>query len=44
MTEEERRTAAQKAPAQETAGREPGGSSLESLVLSRSPLTFRTLR
>lgn len=40
MTEEERRTAAQKAAAQETVGREPGGSSLESLVLSRSPLTF----
>lgn len=34
MTEEERRTATQKAAAQ------PGGSLLESLVLSRSPLSF----
>jgi len=34
MTEEEQRTATQKAAA------EPGGSPLESLVLSRSPLTF----
>jgi hypothetical protein len=34
MTEEEQKTATQKAAAQ------PGGSLLESLVLSRSPLTF----
>ena len=34
MTEVEQRTATQKAAAQ------PGGSLLESLVLSRSPLTF----
>jgi hypothetical protein len=34
MTEGEQRTATQKAAAQ------PGGSLLESLVLSRSPLTF----
>ena len=40
MTEEEQRTDAQKAAAQGLAGREPGGSLVESLVLSRRPLTF----
>ena len=40
MTEEERRTDAQKVAAQEMVGREPGGSLVESLVLSRPPLTF----
>ncbi len=40
MTEEERRTDVQKVAAQEMVGREPGGSLVESLVLSRSPLTF----
>ena len=40
MTEEEQRTGAQKAAAQGLAGREPGGSLVESLALSRPPLTF----